>query len=154
MRIVGFVEDLKELLRSRGVRPSYVRLKVLQYLLTEKTHPTAEEIYRALVSEIPTLSRASVYNALAVLSEAGIVQALTIERHESRYDAKVGEHGHFQCEVCGRLYDFTVDFGSMRHEALEGFLVKRRDLYFRGICPECQKGGESHGKSGQNATSR
>jgi len=153
VRVVEFARDLKELLRSRGVRPSYVRLKVLQYLLTEKTHPTAEEIYRALISEIPTLSRASVYNALAVLSEAGVIQTLTIERHEGRYDAKTEEHGHFQCEVCGRVYDFAVDFGFLRHEALEGFLVRKRDLYFRGICPECRKGGESHGKSGQDASS-
>ncbi|MGQ9623714.1 MAG: Fur family transcriptional regulator [Candidatus Caldatribacteriaceae bacterium] len=139
-------------MRERGVRPSYIRLRVLQYLLHQKTHPSAEEVYQALFRDIPTLSRASVYSALRVLSEAGII-GVVMEADETRYDANLAEHGHFRCEVCGRLYDFDFAFTSLRYGGLEDFLVQRKALYFFGICPQCQKGGDVHGELGKNATS-
>ncbi|MBC7217727.1 MAG: transcriptional repressor [Candidatus Caldatribacterium sp.] len=153
MRPVTRFGELKEFLKSRGVRPSYIRLRVLEYLLQSRKHPSAEEIYEELQREIPTLSRASVYNALAALLEARVIRVLTIERNEARYDAVLSEHGHFQCDVCGKVYDFTFTFESLKYEGLEGFLVESKDLYFRGICPECKKGGVNHGESRKNASS-
>ncbi|MEN3184548.1 MAG: Fur family transcriptional regulator [Atribacterota bacterium] len=151
MPVAQNARELKELLRSRGVRPSYIRLRVFQYLLGTDRHPSAEEIYQGLLQDIPTLSRASVYNALAALVAAQLVRVLTIEKNEMRYDAALREHGHFQCEVCGQVFDFRVT--SFQWDGLEGFLVKSKDVYFRGICPQCRKGGEEHGKSRENATS-
>ncbi|MCS7241571.1 MAG: transcriptional repressor [Candidatus Caldatribacterium sp.] len=146
--------NLSELLRLRGVRPSYIRIMILRYLLEKKvSHPSAEEIYEELKKHIPTLSKASVYNTLAVLVQAGILRPLTIEKNETRYDVAFSEHGHFQCEVCKKVYDFTFTFESLRCEGLEHFLVKARDFYLRGICPACQKGGKEHGASWEDTTS-
>lgn len=146
------LHELKELLKARGIRPSSIRLRVLQYLLEARSHPTAEEIYRTLVREFPALSRASVYNALAALCAAGVVRMLTIERDEARYDVVENEHGHFQCDGCGKVYDFIFSPESLRYGGLEGFVVREKHLYFRGICPQCQKGGVRHGESGKDAT--
>lgn len=151
MPVAQSIRELKEFLRSRGVRPSYIRLRVFQYLLGTNRHPSAEEIYEGLLKDIPTLSRASVYNALAALVEAQLVRVLTIEKNEMRYDAVLPEHGHFQCEVCGRIFDFRVT--SLQCDGLEGFFVKSKDVYFRGVCPQCREGGEEHGKSRENAAS-
>lgn len=153
MPVTGNILELREYLKSHGVRPSYIRLRVFGYLLESKNHPSAEEIYEALQKDIPTLSRASVYNALAALTEAQLVQVLTIEKSETRYDATISEHGHFQCEVCGKIFDFSFALESLQYEGLGGFLVTKKELYFRGICPQCQKGGRDNGKSGENAAS-
>lgn len=139
--VVWSIQEIREFLKSRGVRPSYIRIRVFQYLLETSKHPSAEEIYKELSQDIPTLSRASVYNALAALVDVQVVRALTIGKNELRYDATLPEHGHFRCEVCGQVYDFQFDLESLRHEGLEGFWVKSKELYFRGVCPKCMKGG-------------
>ena len=60
-----------EQLTLHGVKPSVQRLAVMEYLLTHRTHPTVDEIYRALVSKIPTLSQATVYNTLKLFVSHG-----------------------------------------------------------------------------------
>ncbi|OPL15479.1 MAG: hypothetical protein AVO39_08010 [delta proteobacterium MLS_D] len=61
-------EAEKRLLEKR-IRPSFPRLRILEYLLKSREHPGADDVYRALVDDIPTLSKTTVYNALALFEE-------------------------------------------------------------------------------------
>lgn len=97
---------LKSKLLQKGIKPSLIRLKVYEYLVNHKTHPTADEIYNSLLLEIPTLSKTSVYNTLSLFVEKGLVQIITIEENIVRFDADTSVHGHFQCKSCGKIYDF------------------------------------------------
>ena len=65
------VEILKNELVKKDIRPSYHRIKVLEYLFDHEDHPTADEIYAVLHSQIPTLSKTTVYNTLNSFVEAG-----------------------------------------------------------------------------------
>lgn len=126
-------------LAAQNIRPSYQRVRILQYLMEKRSHPTADEIYRALTREIPGLSRTTVYNTLGLFIDRQIVQPLTIEENQTRYDADVLEHGHFQCRRCGRVYDFSLD--SLLLSGLEGFAIESRQVYLKGICPACRESG-------------
>lgn len=75
-----------EALKSRGVQISYQRMRILSYLTQTIIHPTAEDIYLALKSEIPSLSRTTIYNTLNLFVEYGIVRILPIDDTEMRYD--------------------------------------------------------------------
>ncbi|MGC8777538.1 MAG: Fur family transcriptional regulator [Candidatus Caldatribacteriaceae bacterium] len=132
------VEYLKDYLKKHQVKPSIIRLIVLDYLLSRRTHPTAEEVYRALLSQLPTASRASVYNTLELFRQREIVQALPREGRETRYDIDDSFHGHFECEACGKIYDFHLDPDKMDLRELGGFVVKARAIYCRGLCPQCR----------------
>jgi Fe2+ or Zn2+ uptake regulation protein len=55
---------------------------------------------------------------------------------ELRYDASVEDHGHFCCDTCGAIYDFAIAQKDATFE-LEGFTVSRKDLFVRGLCPDC-----------------
>jgi Fur family transcriptional regulator, peroxide stress response regulator len=57
-------EDLSQELINRAIRPSYQRLKILEYLTNNQSHPTVDQIFQNLHLEIPTLSKATVYNTL------------------------------------------------------------------------------------------
>jgi Fur family peroxide stress response transcriptional regulator len=129
-------EQLGRKIRDAGLRPSSARICVLRYLEKHRDHPSADRIYRALKPELPSLSRASVYNSLAALERAGLIRPLSMSGGELRYDASVEDHGHFCCEICGEIHDFDV---TRPDEAfgLEGFLVKRRDVLVWGVCPNC-----------------
>lgn len=132
-------EYLKEALQNNNIRPSHQRLKVLEYLSNNKTHPTVDEIFHHLKEEVPTLSKTTIYNTLKTLVEANLVHVISIEDTETRYDAVIGEHGHFKCTSCGEIFDFDLDFNALLPEGLEGFKVHNKDIYFKGTCPNCRE---------------
>jgi len=112
-------------------------MKVYDYLVTKHNHPTADTIYKSLMSEIPTLSKTSVYNTMDLFLEKHLVQAVTIEENETRFDADTSDHGHFKCTQCGEIHDFNVDLTDVEHDLPEGFTVDERHLYYKGVCADC-----------------
>lgn len=94
-------------------------------------------IHERLLPEIPTLSKTTVYNTLALLVEAGLARELHLEENEARYDADNSDHGHFLCTRCGRVYDFAVDLACLRTEGLAGFSIGEKNLFYKGVCPRC-----------------
>lgn len=130
-------EDLKQELKSRSINLSHQRLKVLEYLAVNPCHPTADQIFTSLQKDIPTLSKTTVYNTLKLLAEAGLIRAISIEDKEARYDVARENHGHFKCESCKAIYDFGIDIDSLACSDLGDFLIRDKDVYFKGICQRC-----------------
>lgn len=130
-------EELEKELKNRNINLTYQRLKVLEYLTQNRTHPTVEQIFTDLHKEIYTLSKTTVYNTLRVLADAGIVRVITIEDNETRYDIDVKNHGHFKCESCEKIYDFSIDMKMLHSDDLQNFKIKEKNVYFKGICFNC-----------------
>jgi Fur family peroxide stress response transcriptional regulator len=143
------MEKLSEALSKRGIRPSYQRVKVLEYLLARKCHPTVDQIYSDLHKEIPTISKSTVYNTLNSLAKANLTRAVLIEDKETRYDFNVRDHGHFKCESCGGVFDFTVNIDDFVTDELNHFQTREKNVYFKGICPACLKGISAVHQSGK-----
>lgn len=128
-----------ERLESIGLRPSVQRLSIMEYLLTHPTHPTVEDVYQALVPEIPTLSRATVYNTLRLFAEKKVAQMITIDDHRVCYDGNITPHVHFFCKECGKVYDLFDEKAPLlrRPKLIDGNLIDEEQLYYKGICKEC-----------------
>jgi Fe2+ or Zn2+ uptake regulation protein len=131
------INDITEELKNKNIRPSYQRIRVLDYLNRNQCHPTVEQIYKDLQDEIPTLSKTTVYNTLNLFLEAGLIRLINIEDHEIRYDIITKNHGHFKCVSCGKIINFKIDFNSLKIEGLSGFKISEKNIYFKGICPKC-----------------
>jgi Fe2+ or Zn2+ uptake regulation protein len=131
------VNDISTYLASKGIKPSYQRIRILEYLINYRTHPTVDEIYKNLVKEIPTLSKTTVYNTLNLFVDKNIVAPITIEENEIRFDADTSLHGHFKCEKCKKIYDFSIDLAKTYIDGINNFIVNERHVYFKGICNEC-----------------
>ena len=131
------LQDLSAELKNRKVRPSYQRIKVLEYLYKNQCHPTVDQIFKDLQSEIPTLSKSTIYNTLNLFLKSGLIRVINIEDNETRYDIITKNHGHFKCESCGKIFNFSIDFNSLKTEELSGFKIIDKNLYFKGICPKC-----------------
>ena len=132
------IKILSEELKRKNIKPSYQRMKVFEYLTEKQNHPTVDEIFKELVKEIPTLSKATVYNTLDLLRKAKLARVVTIEDNETRYDSEVSVHGHFKCENCSHIIDFPVDIDAISADALKNFTITDKDVYFKGICPGCR----------------
>ena len=126
-----------DVLTRYNIRPSEQRIAVMKYLLAYRNHPSVDTIYEALHPTMPTLSRTTVYNVLHYFVDHGAVQMLTIDEKNARYDADVSVHAHFQCKICGRLYDLPQP--RIEHPDSPRFVINDVQLYYRGICPKCNK---------------
>ncbi|MDW7739148.1 MAG: Fur family transcriptional regulator [Bacillota bacterium] len=130
-------KDLSNTLKDKNIRPSIQRIKIFEYLIKNSCHPTVDQIFKDLQSEIPTISKTTIYNTLNLFLEAGLVQVLTIEENETRYDIITETHGHFKCEECGSIFNFSIKVDLIDTKELTGFKVFDRNVYFKGVCPKC-----------------
>lgn len=131
------IEFLTKTLTNKGIRPSYQRIRVLEYLYRQGCHPTVDEIFRALSPDIPSLSKVTIYNTLNAFVKAGLVRAVDIEDTKMRYDITLSDHGHFLCEACGTIFNFEVDIDKIPIEGLNQFEIAEKNVYFKGLCPNC-----------------
>lgn len=130
-------EELIEYLKKYHIKPSNIRIRVLKFLLMSQTHPTADDIYNSLIEEIPTLSKTSIYNTINLFLEKGIVNGLSLDQKELRYDTNTSFHGHFKCDKCGNIYDFPVTINFPTKDELKDFVINNKDVFFYGICKKC-----------------
>ena len=128
---------LADKLKKKGFRPSYHRIRVLEYLVQHEGHPTVDEIFDALSPDIPSLSKTTVYNALHTFVEAGLARAVNIDDAEARYDITLANHGHFKCDACGCITNFAIDIDRVPIAGLDQFAINEKNVYFKGLCPDC-----------------
>lgn len=133
-------------LKMHNIKPSHHRIRVFQYLVERRNHPTVDLMFHDLLTEIPTLSKTTLYNTLNLFVKKGIVSLITIDENESRYDADTSLHGHLQCNNCGEIYDIVLHLSSSGFADLDKYQVAESHIYFKGICPQCLKNGDEHKK--------
>jgi Fe2+ or Zn2+ uptake regulation protein len=131
------METARRHLMNAGINPSIQRLKIYAYLSQVHNHPTADAIHCRLVQDIPTLSKTTVYNTLSLFQRRGLVQGITIDENEVRYDADTSPHAHFRCERCGRIFDVPIDFATMSNCLDCEHQIKSYHVYLIGLCKEC-----------------
>ena len=133
------MKTAKSVLEASGLKPTYPRLKILEYLERHENHPTVEMIYEDLVKEIPTISKTTIYNTLNAFLEKGIIHGITITGTETRYDLKGCLHHHLLCKSCGKIIDIDIECPFVEDEEISGHRIEERHGYFKGICKTCLK---------------
>lgn len=136
------IEEAVERLKESGVRITPQRFAVLEFLVDAKSHPTADEIYKALEGKFPNMSVATVYNNLRILREIGLVRELTYGDDSSRFDSNMDDHYHIICEQCGKIVDFhypSLDEIESLAQKVSGFEIDSHRLELYGKCEECQE---------------
>jgi Fe2+ or Zn2+ uptake regulation protein len=132
---------IESALRGASLNVTPQRYAVLERLENRQGHPTAEEIRADLNRRFPRVSRATVYNTLNTLRDAGLVRELFLgDDGVARYDPIRAPHHHFICTRCGSLRDlpFAV-FGELPRQPLPpGYRVERWEVVLRGRCPACR----------------
>lgn len=128
-------------LAGRGLRATRQRLAVLRVLRRRRSHPTAAEIHRAVIREIPNLSLKTVYQVLDSFVAEGLASCVAAGGEPNRYEGKTDPHYHAQCRVCGRLFDLPANCdGQIRGctPLPEGFAAEEIAVTIVGRCPRCR----------------
>jgi len=134
------LKDALVTLKESGVRITPQRHAILEYLISSKSHPTADEIYKSLANDFPNMSVATVYNNLRVFLSVKLIKELTYGDVSSRFDFVTHDHYHIICEECGTIVDFHYPgLEEVEHLAshVTGFKVNSHRLEVYGVCPTC-----------------
>ena len=131
-------EAIKRSLEGSGLRCTPQRFAVMAFLLEQNRHPTAAELFEAVNRVDPRSSRATTYNNLRSLVEAGLVREVAVEGRAARFDAKGMRHHHFICDCCGEVEDIEwYDVPEPAAESLGKRILRESELIFRGLCARC-----------------
>jgi Fe2+ or Zn2+ uptake regulation protein len=144
------VKDLgpADLLREHGLQVTAQRLAVMRAVST-RPHGTADDIEESVRAEIGAISRQAVYDALATLTDKGLIRRIQPARSAARFEDRVDDnHHHIVCRACGRTVD--VDCAVGRRPCLDaaddqGFAIDEAEVIYWGYCPACQSASADDG---------
>jgi Fe2+ or Zn2+ uptake regulation protein len=141
-------EKIETSVRETGLKLTPQRFAVLEYLIRTPEHPTADEIGAELNRYFPRASRATIYNTLNSLRDAGLIHEVFIEGYIARYDTNLDDHHHFVCRVCDKLEDIPVSSVESLNvfNLSKGYKVENYEIVLRGVCSSCNKKSSTKGR--------
>tara|TARA_R110002096_G_scaffold292704_12_gene487178 strand:+ start:2375 stop:2803 length:429 start_codon:yes stop_codon:yes gene_type:complete len=108
----------------------------------EPEHPTASAVYDRSRRLMPSISLATVYNCLEVLTDAGAITQVNIDRDASRFCPNLQPHAHFFCAKCDSVFDVGLNEKADASEPWnlpDGSRIEQINVAMRGICPNCRE---------------
>ncbi len=138
-------ETLGKYLKSKGkLRATPERHAILDAVLQTQGHFDAEGLYYRLISSGMKISKATVYNTLELLQNAGLVSKYRFAEQTSRYEKAFGrpQHHHLVCLECGDIIEFVNDrLEEIQAEVCDAknFRPQSYSLQIFGTCAKCRK---------------
>ena len=134
--------DFHEALVQRRLRPTPLRLRVLETLGSENRAWQAREILDAIRAHRP-VNKVSVYRILDDLTRLGLVRKLPSEGAAAHYELACEHHPphpHFQCQACGEVQCLEpVPLERIWREIdPRGNRAERLEIRVEGLCRRCQ----------------
>jgi Fur family ferric uptake transcriptional regulator len=135
-----------EEIKNSGLKATLPRIKILE--LFQKTllrHMTAEDVYKALLSEGADIGLATVYRVLTQFEQAGLLTRNHFESGKSVFELNEGHHhDHLVCLTCGRVEEFFDAEIEARQHAIakeRGFELQEHALSLYAACikPACPR---------------
>src|SRR5580700_10272955 len=131
-------ESIKQTLEGSGLRCTPQRYAVMAFLMERNRDATAAEIFEAVNRVDSRSSRATTYNNLRDLLQAGLVREVAVEGRGARFEARGMQHHHFICDRCGNVEDIEwYDVPRPASGYLGKRIVRECELIFRGLCGKC-----------------
>lgn len=142
------VEHIAGELRKKRLKLTPQRRLILETLVSDRSHPTVEEVYSRVITVMPEVSKTTVYNTIRELVSMGELREVQgLSDSGVRYDTCGEDHHHFFCLACKTLVDVDAPAGRNAvvpgggFEALKEYAVVRTEITLYGYCPECRKSG-------------
>ena len=142
-----------DFLARKNLRLTGQRRAIIESVFSTEQHFTADQLLEWSRRRDKSVSRATVYRTLPLLTESGLVRELDLGKEQQYYDPNYAEHPHHNhiiCQDCGKI----VEFESEKNERLEneisqrlGFSVETHRLQITARCEELRIQGACSKKS-------
>lgn len=124
--------------RENGWKRTAQRRAVFNCLCGNREHPSVESVWNMIRKHLPDVSLDSVYRILDDFASVGLLRRLDSDK-VIRYDSDTGQHGHFVCTECSRMFDFNFGAGEQAAGLCGEFgCVTSVEVNVRGVCNGCQ----------------
>lgn len=136
---------LNKRLAEKGLRFTSQRRHVYEVLISQRDHPSAEEVFMRAKQTKPEISMATVYNSLDALVKCGVVRQVNVDRGAAMYCSNMNEHAHFCCDDCGKVFDVNIKNSPSVPEVdvPADFQVRSIDIALHGRCSgKCEECGQ------------
>ena len=146
MNLADQHDILKSRLNQEGLRLTGPRQRILDLFMTtpEGEHLSAEDVYRQITDQGERISYSTIYRALHMLVDLGIVREVEFAEERKYYELGTSlakQHHHLVCVQCGEVHEFEnsrVTKASQQETLARGFLLGDCQFTVYGICPTCQ----------------
>jgi len=130
----------RRIFKEAGMKMTPQRLEIFLEVSSSRNHPSAEDIFNAVVERLPTISLDTVYRALSAYEQSGLITRVNLERGRARFDPNTNHHHHAVCLECKSIVDFQLP--ELDNVAIPRSLCKWGSISFKniqigGICPKC-----------------
>jgi Fur family ferric uptake transcriptional regulator len=142
-------EDLSEemgafrkFLKARGYRVTREREAIAECILRNHDHFDVDELFMSLRSKKP-ISKASIYRAIPLLIEGGLLAEVYLEDGHMHYERVYGReiHSHLRCLNCRRIFEFSAPELAQVEKKIckqENFTSEGHKFEIWGYCSNCQ----------------
>lgn len=129
------VEELK----SSGLKATLPRIKILEvFQHAQRRHMTAEDVFKALLTEGSDIGLATVYRVLMQFEQAGLLTRSNFESGKAVFELNEGQHhDHLVCLNCGRVeefFDAEIEARQRAVAAARGFELQEHSLALYANC--------------------
>lgn len=132
----------ERILANAGLRVTRQRLIVLDAVSGSSGHTAIGDIYTRARQEDPKIDLSTIYRALRVFTNVGIVLTAPSGEGEQLYEIRhVKPHHHLVCKTCGEEFSLPDSIARemvQQIEADSGFAVELDHLVLWGSCRECR----------------
>jgi Fe2+ or Zn2+ uptake regulation protein len=135
-------QDIREKFRRSGYTLTSQRRAVLEALKEARGHPSAEDVYLIVKKKNPRVALGTVYQALSVLEEIGVLGSKHWSESPTRYDLNLEPHLDIRCVRCGEVAEIPgVELRDLEEHIRENtpYDVTRTTMVVEGLCPACRE---------------
>jgi Fur family ferric uptake transcriptional regulator len=140
------LERLRGILKARTLKMSKVRESIARAALEYDGHFSVEQLVHMLhASGVRDAHMATVYRAVPLMIEAGLIQRALISEGDSQFYEAAFErehHDHLVCTSCGRVVEYQSEtLEALQREIAEryGFELSDHVNELRGRCRDCRR---------------
>jgi len=133
-------DDLLDRLREVGLRATTQRRVIVETLLDQPAHITAEDLTAVVNEHYPEVHAATVYRTLEVLESLGVLYRLANGHAPTQWHLTDRSHQHLVCDACGAVEEVSNPAFARLASALardHGFRADLRHVAITGVCSTC-----------------
>ena len=140
-------EKFLAFLEQKNLRITSQRRAIVDIVFGTDQHFNAEQLLEWAREIDESVSRATVYRALPLLTESGLVHEMDFGKDYKIYDPNYADHpnhNHIICDDCDKVDEFESDqLDTLENEISQnlGFHVKTQQLRINASCDEMKKLG-------------
>ena len=143
-QLAHMMAEFEKACRKADLKVTHQRLEIYRELARAKDHPSAEMLYKRIISRLPTISLDTVYRTLSTLEKHSLITRVQTVESQARFEAEMVCHHHAICTHCGKITDFTwdaLDDLEVPGEITGWGKVSKRNATLEGVCASCSGKG-------------